>query len=404
MGNTNRLVTPDVRHETLAAFIEARRADLVSSFVQVLRETLFNRRTTIRPNQVKSIASNEVDALITYFGQTPFSAIEHGAKLYRTGLNEGAVLRLGQVTRQFLLTHLEQEQFARALEAVDTYQESVIQGFFQTNERNILKEQELIRSALQTAVSRYMIEIKEIETLAQKATEANEFKTRFIARIGHELRTPLGAMMGLAEMLQEGIYGQLSTEQKDLTQRIINKAVVLREIFTELLDQAQIESGQLRLVPEEFSPQALIEVVYSNYLPLALQKGLAMRVKVESTLPALVIGDKVRIEQIVTNLVVNAIKYTEAGSIVIRAYRANANYWGVEVKDTGIGIANEHLDYIFEPFRQTDETSRRKYGGVGLGLAIVQQLVTAMNGTVEVKSKFGRGSSFIVTLPIKLAQ
>jgi signal transduction histidine kinase len=257
---------------------------------------------------------------------------------------------------------------------------------------------------LQTAVSRYTVEIREIEEMAQKATEANQFKTQFIARMGHELRTPLGAMLGMTQMLHEGIYGSLSPDQKDLTQRIINNALVLKQIFTELLDQSQIESGQLRLRIEEFSPQALTQSVHSNYLPLALKKGLSMQVKDEANLPETVLGDKARIEQILSNLVVNAIKYTDTGNIWVRAYKVNATHWGIEVKDTGIGIAPEHLDHVFEPFRQTDESSSRQYGGVGLGLAIVQQLVAAMNGTVEVKSKFGQGSRFTVALPIQSAE
>lgn len=395
------LATSDAWQESIAQFIEANRDDLISRYHQVLRETLFSRRTTIRPSLLKGIASNEVDALKSYLQQPTFSAKEHGAQLHQTGLSEQAVLRLGQVTRQFFLPHLEDGQIASVLEAIDSYQESIVQGFIQTQEKNILREQELIRSALQNAIGRYTVEIKEIEAMAQKATEANEFKTRFIARIGHELRTPLGAMMGLTEMLQEGVYGSLTPEQKDLTQRIINKAVVLKQVFTELLDQSQIESGQLRLKAEPFSPRALVEGVHTNYLPLALQKGLAMRVKVSSNLPKTVIGDNSRIEQIVTNLVVNGIKFTDTGSIVIRAFKADASHWGIEVKDTGIGIAQEHLNYVFEPFRQTDETLGRKYGGVGLGLAIVQQLVMAMDGTVDVKSKFGQGTVFTVTLPLQ---
>ena len=399
-----QLAPTNTWQETLTQLIESSRAELESNYFKVLRDTLFSRRTTLRPNMLRSIASSEVDALNKYFCEPNFSAIAHGSQLYQAGLSEQAALRLGHITRQFLLEHLEQDQIALALAATDAYQEAVIQGYIQSQEKKILKEQELIRSALQTAVSRYMVEIKEIEAMAHKATEANEFKTRFIARMGHELRTPLGAMMGLAEMLQEGIYGPLTPEQKDMTQRIVNKAVVLKNIFAELLDQSQIESGQLRLIEEEFPPQALVEVVYSNYLPLALQQGLAMRIKINANLPSSVIGDKVRIEQIVTNLVVNAIKYTESGSIVVRVYKANATHWSVEVKDTGIGIAKEHLSYIFEPFRQTDETAHRKHGGVGLGLAIVQQLVTAMNGTVEVKSKLGQGSVFTVNLPIQPMQ
>lgn len=177
---------------------------------------------------------------------------------------------------------------------------------------------------------------------------------------------------------------------------------MLKEIFTELLDQSQIESGKLRLKAEEFSPKTLIETVHANYLPMALQKGLSVYVKIGSDLPPVLIGDRSRIEQIVTNLAVNAIKFTETGSITLHASLADATHWEIVVKDTGIGIDAEQLAYVFEPFRQIDETSSRKYGGVGLGLAIVQQLVEAMNGTVAVKSKLGQGTVFTVRLPLQL--
>jgi len=401
---SKQLATPDIRHGSLIQLIESNRDDLINSYHHVLRETLFSRRTTLRPSMLKSIASNEVDVFNKFLSQPTFSAFEHGAQLYQTGLSEQAVLRMGQVTRQFFLAHLENDQIPPVLATIDTYQESLIQGYIQAQEQSILKEQELIRSALQSAIGRYTVEIKEIEAMAQKAIEANEFKTRFIARIGHELRTPLGAMLGITEMLQQGIYGSLTREQKDLAQRIINNAVVLKQIFTELLDQSQIESGQLNLKEEAFSPKTVAETVHSNYLPLALKKGLAMQVKVSSNLPRKIIGDEARIGQIVSNLVVNAIKFTETGTILIHAYKANATHWGIEVRDTGIGIAQEHLSIIFEPFRQTDETSGRHYGGVGLGLSIVQQLVAAMDGTIEVKSKFGQGTVFTVILPLHLAR
>lgn len=403
MGNT-MLVKTDAWQRVLIQLVETNRADLVSSYHQVLQETLFGSRSTMRPNMLKGIAADEIDALNNFLRQPLSSVMEHGAQLYETGLSEQAVLRLGQVTRQFFLTHLESGQIAPALEAIDTYQETMIRGYIQTQAKIILKEQELIRSAFEMAISRYTIEIKEVEAMAQKATAANEFKTQFIARISHELRTPLGVMMGMAEMLQQNIYGPLTPEQKDTIQRIIDNAVVLKQIFTELLDQSQIESGRLRLKDEAFSPQVLTQAIHSNYLPLALQKRLTMQVKVGRSLPHTIIGDKTRIGQILSNLVVNAIKFTETGGIVIRAYKDNATHWGIEVQDTGIGVAEEHLTYIFEPFHQTDETTGRKYGGVGLGLAIVQQLVTAMNGTINVKSKIGQGSIFTVILPLQLAK
>ena len=125
-----------------------------------------------------------------------------------------------------------------------------------------------------------------------------------------------------------------------------------------------------------------------------------MQLVVDPQLPGTIFGDKVRIEQILSNLVINAIKYTQTGSIETRIDQHDAEHWIIQVKDTGIGIAEEDRVMIFEPFRQADETIGRRFGGVGLGLAIVQQLVTAMHGRIDVESKIGQGSTFSVTLPL----
>ena len=128
---------------------------------------------------------------------------------------------------------------------------------------------------------------------------------------------------------------------------------------------------------------------------------MSLQVKVDPHLPPTVIGDRGRTEEILSNLVVNAIKFTDTGGVAIYVNRDDDEHWALQVKDTGIGISEENLARIFEPFHQVDETTSRKFGGVGLGLAIVQQLVTAMNGTVSVKSKIGQGSMFTVILPLR---
>jgi signal transduction histidine kinase len=245
------------------------------------------------------------------------------------------------------------------------------------------------------------LKIEETQILAQRATEANEFKSQLIARISHELRTPLGALMGMSEMLHQNVYGPLTPPQQDITHRIINNSQALQNVFAELLDQAQMESGQLRLKEEQFSTKALIQKVHSQCLLLAERKGLALEVDVHPDLPDVMIGDEERIEQILSNLVVNAIKFTRVGHVFICARKEDDTHWLIQVKDTGIGISAEAQAYIFEPFRRADETTRREFGGVGLGLSIVQQLVTAMNGTVNVESEMGQGSTFTVVLPLK---
>lgn len=385
----------------LAQKVEAHRADLVDRYRQALQETLFANRADMRPSMLESVAVDEAAALLNYLLHSQPSGLERGVRLCEMGLGEQAVLRLGQVTRQFLLKHLESDLIAPALDTVDTYQDGMIQGFVQCLEKSILVEQERIRGALQVAVSRYTVEIKEVQDLAQKAAAASEFKSRFLASVSHELRTPLGALMGMSEMLQENVYGPLTPAQQDIAQRILNNARALERFFADMLDQSLMEAGQLQLKEESFSPETLAKTVYSTCLPLALRKGLPLKVKIDPRLPSAVMGDRGRTEQILSNLVVNAIKFTETGGVLIHIRQDGDMHWALQVEDTGIGMSEENLAYIFEPFRQVDETAARRFGGVGLGLAIVQQLVTAMNGTVSVKSKVGQGSTFTVVLPLR---
>lgn len=387
--------------ELLAQCLEVNRADLISRYRRSLQESLFNNRSDVHPRELARIATDEVDALVSYLHDPSFSTLEHGSKFCIKGLSEQTLLDLGGVTRQFFLTHSAGSDIAQVLDVLGSYQNGVVQGFIKTREQVILEEQERIRGALQIALSRYTVEIKEVQEIAKKANEANEFKTQFIARMSHELRTPLGALLGLAEMLQQNVYGTLSAPQNDIVQRIISNAEGLKQVFSELLDQSQMESGNLRLKEKPFSPETMVRRVNGNYLAMALQKGLSMRVEVNPGLPETLIGDETRIEQILSNLVVNAIKFTKKGGITIRMFRDSDSHWAMQVKDTGIGIDPENQQQIFEPFRQADENTSRRYGGVGLGLAIVQQLVEVMKGSVRLESKPGQGSTFTVYLPIR---
>ncbi len=375
-------------------------AELVESYRAALRETLFTNRSEMRPSMIGQIADEAVDHLLDAFRQPARNGILYGEQLSNAGLSEQSVLRLGMVTRQFFIAHLENGQIAPVFSAVDTYLNQVVQGFVQNREKIILTEQEQIRSALHKTISRYTVEINEVQEIAQRATDANSFKNRLIAQISHELRTPVGALMGMAEILQQNIYGPLTSAQQDIVRRIIENAQNLNQIFTQLLDQSHIESGQLHLKEEEFSPYAVVQAVYSSQLPTAIRKHLSLHVDVHSGLPTILLGDKIRTMQILNNLVVNAIKYTQAGHVTIRAYPEDG-HWAMEVADTGIGISHDAQGYIFEPFRQADDNGGRQRDGVGLGLSIVKQLVHAMDGTIQVSSSVGRGSTFTVMLPMR---
>ncbi len=400
MNSFSSLNDPAPVQAVVVEQLEASRPELVDHYRVALRETLFTNRSEMRPSMIRQIADEAADSLLDAFRQPKINGIPHGEQLSVAGLSEQSVLRLGMVTRQFFITHLENGQIAPVFSAVDTYLNQVVQGFIQNRDKIILTEQEQIRSALHKTISRYTVEINEVQEIAHRATDANSFKNRLIAQISHELRTPVGALMGMAEILQQSIYGPLTPAQQDIVRRIIENAQNLNQIFTQLLDQSHLESGQLRLKEEEFSPYAVVQAVYSSQLPTAIRKQLSLHVDVHSALPTILLGDKVRTMQILNNLVVNAIKYTQAGHITIRAYPEDG-HWAMEVADTGIGISPEAQTYIFEPFRQAEDNGGRQRDGVGLGLSIVKQLVHAMNGTINIDSSVGRGSTFTVMLPMR---
>jgi signal transduction histidine kinase len=243
--------------------------------------------------------------------------------------------------------------------------------------------------------------------LAQEATEANTYKTRLIARVSHELRSPLGAILGITEMMNCGALGPTSTEQHDATERVLNNTKYLQRLVGELLDQSRIEAGQITLEEVEFSPAEVARRVHSLLLSKAQEKKLTLTLDVDSCLPSTLVGDPTRIEQILFNLVNNAIKFTEKGSVDVKAYLSDqgaTHEWALQVTDTGIGIPPDMHARIFEPFSQVDDSPARKHGGVGLGLAIVQQLVKLLEGRINLKSEVGRGSTFTVFLPLIVYQ
>lgn len=386
--------------KSIAQQILAYRSELVDRYVRALREDIFAGRIELRPSTVKSIAEKEADFLLDYLVQTDSSCIDHGVELSRIGLSHLALLRMGKATRQFLMEHLEPNLVTLALDAAEDYQMVIIQGFMLGRETIILAEQERIRNAVDRTLSRYTVEIKEVQEMAQKASEISMFKSRLIGQVSHELRTPLGGLLGVAEIIEQQIYGPLNEKQLSLIRRVISNAQILNSLLSSLLDQSHIESGKLLLKAQEFSPKAVAQAVHSNQLPFALQKGLALNLKVSTDLRKAVIGDQVRTAQIITNLINNAIKYTDSGQIDVNVYPVGDTYWAIEVIDTGIGIPKDAHETIFEPFQRVDLRGLKEPGGVGLGLAIVKQLVEALNGKVSLKSEVGQGSTFTVVLPV----
>jgi PAS domain S-box-containing protein len=230
--------------------------------------------------------------------------------------------------------------------------------------------------------------------------EVERMKNSFLAIVSHELRTPLNAILGYAEMLKEAIYGPINEKQLRASDRIMTNSHRLLDIVSDLLDQAQMEAGKLSLHIKPFRPAELIENVHGVMDKIAADKGLKITHELDPGLPSQIEGDMARLQQILVNLLNNAVKFSEKGVILLCLAHEGTDKWSLAVQDPGIGIPEEDLPSIFDAFKQVDSTATRKYGGFGLGLSIVKQLAGLMGGRIDVSSKLGTGSRFTVTLPL----
>jgi signal transduction histidine kinase len=233
-----------------------------------------------------------------------------------------------------------------------------------------------------------------------REAELERMKSSFIAIVSHELRTPLNAIMGFAEMLREAVYGPVNEKQASASNRILMNTRHMLGMVGDLLDQAQIEAGKLRISAELFKPADLVKRVMEVMSQIVAEKGLAFTSEVDPFLPESLTGDPNRLQQILINLVNNAVKFTDSGGIHIHVFQADNKHWALEVKDTGSGIPDEEVDQIFEAFHQVDSTTTRRQSGFGLGLSIVRQLVQLMNGHIGVQSSIGEGTTLTITLPL----
>jgi signal transduction histidine kinase len=254
---------------------------------------------------------------------------------------------------------------------------------------------------LNDLVERLTERAAELQRANDRAKEASRLKSEFLATMSHELRTPLNAIIGFSDMLLMGMSGPLNEAQQHKVTRLQENGRRLLNLVNDILDIARIEAGRTELIIEPFSPKAMAEHVSAQMTILAENKGLEFVTAIDPHLPNILLGDEKRLEQIIINLISNAVKFTEMGSVTLTiSVLTEVKAWEIVVADTGIGIPPHAIDLIFEEFRQIDGTSTRAYKGSGLGLAITRQLVTMMRGQIKVESELGTGSKFIVTLPM----
>jgi two-component system sensor histidine kinase BarA len=240
---------------------------------------------------------------------------------------------------------------------------------------------------------------RQLEESFAKLKELDRLKSNFLATMSHELRTPLTSVIGYSEMMLEGLGGPLTAEQREYLGIIMEKGENLLQLITSILDISKIEAGRVRLVLSEVDAAQVMRDAVATVLPLARKKGL--RVGCEPPTIPRIHADRDKLRQCLVNLCSNAVKFTPAGgSITVSAEPVSPAEVAIRVTDTGIGIAEEHVDKVFDVFFQVDGSSTREYGGAGLGLAIVKSFVEAHGGTVSVRSKPGAGSVFTLTLPV----
>jgi GAF domain-containing protein/anti-sigma regulatory factor (Ser/Thr protein kinase) len=238
----------------------------------------------------------------------------------------------------------------------------------------------------------------EIEDKSRQLEEASQHKSQFLANMSHELRTPLNAILGYTELMADGAYGEPSEKMLGILKRLEANGRHLLGLINDVLDLSKIEAGQLELELSDYSVQDIAQTVRSTLEPLATDKELAFKVEVASALPA-GRGDGRRLTQVLINLVGNAIKFTDAGEVAIKAEANNGSFY-ISVRDTGPGISAADQAKLFQEFQQADNAITRKKGGTGLGLAISKRIIEMHGGKIWVESQPGRGSTFTFTVPV----
>ncbi len=237
----------------------------------------------------------------------------------------------------------------------------------------------------------------ELAAAMEKAQAADHLKSAFLATMSHELRTPLNSIIGFTGILLQGLAGPLNEEQQKQMRMVQTSSRHLLALINNVLDISKIEAGQLSLSFASFELRSSIEKMVGLVLPMAEKKGIDLRLEITDDV-ASVTSDQRRMEQIILNLLHNAVKFTEQGHIRISCRTRNDHYV-LSVSDTGLGIRPEEIPGLFQPFHQIDTGLSRKHEGTGLGLSICRRLIALMGGTIDVQSRWGQGSTFTLRFP-----
>jgi len=264
--------------------------------------------------------------------------------------------------------------------------------------RRVVLELDRSRTAANLAEEKKSLLLTDLEKRNRELEELTRLKSEFLATLSHEIRTPLNGALGMTSLLLDT---DNKREQEEYAESIRASGEALLNVLNNIVDFSAIEAGRLRLEMAEFAPRSIIDEAASLFTETAANKGLALIEEVEASLPGRVTGDAEHLRQILVNLIANAVKFTDAGRVVIRAERQQTKGPAVgirfQVEDTGIGMTDDERSRIFAIYSQLDSSITRRHGGAGLGLAIARMLVEMMGGQLEVESEKGRGSRFWFT-------
>ncbi|WP_417692390.1 response regulator [Pseudomonas sp.] len=300
-----------------------------------------------------------------------------------------------QVQQEELRTANEElEEQSRILKESQAHLEAQQQELEQTNEQ--LAEQ---RDAMDQKNSELNLVQIQLQERAEELQRSSKYKSEFLANMSHELRTPLNSSLILSKLLAENPQQNLNEEQVKFAESIYSAGNDLLNLINDILDISKVEAGKLEVRPENTGVTRLVEGLRDMFMPLATEKGLSFEVQLLPDAPTMLYTDRQRLEQVLKNLLSNAIKFTEKGTVCLTvAGQAGAGI-AFMVRDSGIGIAADQQQSIFEAFRQADGTTNRRYGGTGLGLSISRDLASLLGGSISVSSEPGQGSVFTLVLP-----
>jgi signal transduction histidine kinase len=402
LAEARRLAT---HNEDQAIFAEV---DAISAEMTIIEESLlanpdlqqFGDVYTGRYQELKDQLTAQLDEFFSIHVEHMEEEQTNIANRFITSL----VLILVAVTALFILSLLIATGLSRYIVNSLTQMTEVSREFAKGNlapRLSIASKDELgtLAAALNHAAENEQRYIKELEAARRQAEDATRMKDLFLATMSHELRTPLNAMIGFLHLM---IYSdQLDEDNTYMAERSLANTQRLLTLINNILDLSRIATGGLQIVPAPVQIRYLVAGLYNDLKMLAHDKGLRLRLDVDHTLPETIQHDETRLAQIITNLVGNAIKFTEKGEVELQIERQREKLV-LRVTDTGIGIPKAKLGLIFDDFFQVDSSSTRQQQGAGLGLAIVKRLVILMDGTINVESEVGVGTTFTVELPLDL--